>query len=193
MANLMTAVAMGGPIADRHHAPRRLLRPSRRVRGPAERRGERAGVHRPDDGRRAASDRSPDRPSRAAGAWTPGLVDLILHDLEDAPGALPLLSHALLETWHRRRGRTLTVEGYARGGRRPKGDRAHGRPAVRAGAGRRRAGDRPPPAAAPHGAGRRHRRYAPPRRPAGADPDPRRPRRPLQRPGCSTDSRRHGS
>ena len=43
-------------------------------------------------------------------------MDLILHDLEDAPGALPLLSHALLETWHRRRGRELTVEGYGEAG-----------------------------------------------------------------------------
>ena len=30
----------------------------------------------------------------------------------DDPGALPLLSHALLETWKRREGNTLTVDGY---------------------------------------------------------------------------------
>jgi WD40 repeat protein len=47
-----------------------------------------------------------------------GLVDLLLRDIgADAdhapePGALPLLSHALLETWQRRRGRTLTLSGY---------------------------------------------------------------------------------
>ena len=48
------------------------------------------------------------------GQWVlgPGLVDLMLKDLGDAPGALPLLSHALLETWHRRSGRQLTVAGY---------------------------------------------------------------------------------
>jgi len=48
------------------------------------------------------------------GQWElePGLVDLLLHDIGDEPGALPLLSHALLETWERRRGRTLTVSGY---------------------------------------------------------------------------------
>jgi hypothetical protein len=28
------------------------------------------------------------------------------------PGALPLLSHALLSTWERRRGRTMTLDGY---------------------------------------------------------------------------------
>lgn len=42
----------------------------------------------------------------------PGLVDLLLRDVEGEPGALPLLSHALRETWMQREGRTLTVEGY---------------------------------------------------------------------------------
>jgi len=41
-----------------------------------------------------------------------GLVDLLGRDLEGEPGALPLLSHALAETWRRREGRVLTVEGY---------------------------------------------------------------------------------
>ena len=42
----------------------------------------------------------------------PGLVDLLLREVEGEPGALPLLSHALRETWAHREGRTLTVEGY---------------------------------------------------------------------------------
>ncbi|WP_167880425.1 BTAD domain-containing putative transcriptional regulator [Nocardioides guangzhouensis] len=46
----------------------------------------------------------------------PGLVDLVLHEVRDDPGALPLLSHALRETWERREGRTLTVEGYRASG-----------------------------------------------------------------------------
>ena len=52
------------------------------------------------------------------GRWEfePGLVDLLLHDVGQEPGALPLLSHALLETWQRRRGRTLTLSGYASSG-----------------------------------------------------------------------------
>ncbi|MDE3089474.1 MAG: PQQ-binding-like beta-propeller repeat protein, partial [Chloroflexota bacterium] len=52
------------------------------------------------------------------GNWEfePGLVDLILRDVGDEPGALPLLSHALLETWKRRSGRTLTLKGYADSG-----------------------------------------------------------------------------
>jgi WD40 repeat protein/transcriptional regulator with XRE-family HTH domain len=52
------------------------------------------------------------------GRWEiePGLVDLLLHDVGHEPGALPLLSHALLETWQRRRGRTMTMSGYASSG-----------------------------------------------------------------------------
>jgi DNA-binding SARP family transcriptional activator/WD40 repeat protein len=42
----------------------------------------------------------------------PGLVDLLVRDTEGEPGALPLLSHALVETWRRRDGRVLTVEAY---------------------------------------------------------------------------------
>ena len=45
-----------------------------------------------------------------------GLVDLILHDVGHEPGALPLLSHALLETWQRRHGRMLTLSGYTSAG-----------------------------------------------------------------------------
>jgi WD40 repeat protein len=52
----------------------------------------------------------------------PGLVDVLLRDLGaqagrlPEPGALPLLSHALLETWQRRRGHTLTLSGYGAAG-----------------------------------------------------------------------------
>lgn len=45
-----------------------------------------------------------------------GLVKVILDDVGYEPGALPLLSHALLETWKRRRGRTLTLSGYVEAG-----------------------------------------------------------------------------
>ena len=46
------------------------------------------------------------------------LVDVLLNDIgaqgtgEPEPGALPLLSHALLATWEHRRGHTLTLDGY---------------------------------------------------------------------------------
>jgi WD40 repeat protein/class 3 adenylate cyclase len=61
--------------------------------------------------------RAIEEPARR-GHWTfePGLVDLILRDVGDEPGALPLLSHALLETWKRRAGHTLTLKGYADAG-----------------------------------------------------------------------------
>ncbi len=56
-------------------------------------------------------------PARVSGLrLEPGLADLVLADIADEPGALPLLSHALLETWRRRRGRTLTVNGYRESG-----------------------------------------------------------------------------
>ena len=58
------------------------------------------------------------------GGWEfePGLVEILLSDVgaqgasEPEPGALPLLSHALLATWERRRGRTFTLEGYQSSG-----------------------------------------------------------------------------
>jgi DNA-binding SARP family transcriptional activator len=58
-----------------------------------------------------------EEPARRDGwEFEPGLVELILRDVSREPGILPLLSHALLETWHRRRGRTLTLQGYATSG-----------------------------------------------------------------------------
>ena len=51
-----------------------------------------------------------------------GLVELLLHDVGadpghfPEPGALPLLSHALLATWQRRRGHKLTLSGYTASG-----------------------------------------------------------------------------
>ena len=58
------------------------------------------------------------------GHWDiePGLVEILLHDVgadvgrAPEPGALPLLSHALLETWQRRRGHTMTLGGYIASG-----------------------------------------------------------------------------
>ena len=46
----------------------------------------------------------------------PGLVDVLVREVESEPGALPLLSHALRETWLRREGRNLTVAGYRASG-----------------------------------------------------------------------------
>lgn len=45
-----------------------------------------------------------------------GLAALIVNEIGAEPGALPLLSHALLETWKHRRGQTMTLESYAEAG-----------------------------------------------------------------------------
>ena len=45
-----------------------------------------------------------------------GLADRILDDAGDDPGTLPLLAHALVETWVRRRGPLLTLAGYETAG-----------------------------------------------------------------------------
>ena len=61
--------------------------------------------------------RAIEEPARR-GRWEfePGLVDVLLHDVGREPGALPLLSHALMETWQRRRARMMTLSGYASSG-----------------------------------------------------------------------------
>jgi WD40 repeat protein/DNA-binding SARP family transcriptional activator len=52
-------------------------------------------------------------PARHAGLrLEPGLVDLLVREVEGEPGALPLLSHVLRQTWELREGPTLTVDGY---------------------------------------------------------------------------------
>lgn len=63
--------------------------------------------------------RAIEEPARRGGwEFEPGLVDILLNDVgaegsnEPEPGALPLLSHALLATWERRRGRLFTIDGY---------------------------------------------------------------------------------
>jgi WD40 repeat protein/class 3 adenylate cyclase len=58
-----------------------------------------------------------ERPAALVGlCLEPGLGEIIMNDVAQEPGALPLLSHALLETWERRRGHTLTLASYAKSG-----------------------------------------------------------------------------
>jgi WD40 repeat protein/energy-coupling factor transporter ATP-binding protein EcfA2 len=58
-----------------------------------------------------------EEPAWAVGLeFEPGLVETILEDVENQPGALPLLEHALLELWERRRGSLLTLEAYRESG-----------------------------------------------------------------------------
>ena len=67
--------------------------------------------------------RAIEEPARQGGwEFESGLIDLLLQDIgahdtrQPEPGALPLLSHALLATWERRRGHMFTLEGYRASG-----------------------------------------------------------------------------
>jgi hypothetical protein len=52
-------------------------------------------------------------PARLGGwQFVEGLVEQIIEDVGREPGRLPLLSHAQLETWERRRGVVMTLGGY---------------------------------------------------------------------------------
>ncbi len=61
--------------------------------------------------------RAIERPAERVGlSVEPELVDTLLRDVDDQPGALPLLSTALLELWRSRDGRHLRLAAYARSG-----------------------------------------------------------------------------
>jgi WD40 repeat protein/class 3 adenylate cyclase len=54
-----------------------------------------------------------EEPARRAGLrLEPGLVDVLVHEVEGEPGSLPLLAHALRATWEARDGRSLTLNAY---------------------------------------------------------------------------------
>jgi WD40 repeat protein/DNA-binding SARP family transcriptional activator len=113
--NLIYAAAVPGPVvviislrADfyAHCAPYENLRQA------LCQRQEYIGAMSAEELRRAIEE-----PARCGG-WEleAGLTNLLLREVGDEPGALPLLSHALLETWQRRRGRCLTLAGYGETG-----------------------------------------------------------------------------
>jgi tetratricopeptide (TPR) repeat protein len=57
--------------------------------------------------------RAIERPARLVGCeFEPGLVETLLHDVTQQPGALPLLQFALKELWLRRDGHRLTASAY---------------------------------------------------------------------------------
>lgn len=56
-------------------------------------------------------------PARHAGLYLErNLVDAVVEDAGGEPGSLPLVAHALVETWTRRKGATMTLEGYRAAG-----------------------------------------------------------------------------
>ncbi len=70
------------------------------------------GPMRPDEIRRAV-----ELPARHVGLYSePALVDAIVSDMRDAPGALPLMSTALVGAWQGRSRATLTAAAYHRAG-----------------------------------------------------------------------------
>ncbi|BCJ55393.1 hypothetical protein Asp14428_68680 [Actinoplanes sp. NBRC 14428] len=57
------------------------------------------------------------KPADRVGVRVEGaLVSAIVAEVAGRPGALPLASHALLEAWRRRRGTTITLDGYEAAG-----------------------------------------------------------------------------
>ena len=61
--------------------------------------------------------RAIEEPARAAGlAFEPGLVDTILNEIDDQPGALPLLQFLLLRLWGSRQSGFLTHQAYLSSG-----------------------------------------------------------------------------
>ena len=108
--------------------------------------------------------RAIERPAQRVGlSVEPELVEALLADVEGQPGALPLLSTALLELWRERDGRRLRLAAYARSGgvqgavaRLAEDAFVRARP--------RRAGGGAQAAAAPRRRGRRRRDRAPPDR-----------------------------
>jgi WD40 repeat protein len=70
------------------------------------------GTMTPDELRRAIT-----QPAAIAGCTVEtALLTTLVAEAAGRSGVLPLVSHALLETWHRRRGKTLTLSGYQSAG-----------------------------------------------------------------------------
>jgi WD40 repeat protein/tRNA A-37 threonylcarbamoyl transferase component Bud32 len=63
--------------------------------------------------RRQELRRAVEGPAQRAGLrLEPGLTEAILDEAGEEPGGLPLIAHALMETWMRRRGTVLTLDGF---------------------------------------------------------------------------------
>ncbi len=61
--------------------------------------------------------RAIEEPARRHGLrLEPGLVDTVVDEAGNSAGSLPLISHALVETWARREGNVLTLDGFNQAG-----------------------------------------------------------------------------
>ena len=122
----LVALASSGGAGRRGRAGR----PDRRavlVAGHGPDGGARAAPGDTHVGRRPCARPSRGRPRQAGLRIEHGLVELLVREIEDEPGALPLLSHALAETWARREAGVLTVDGYRVDRRHPRRGRPVGR------------------------------------------------------------------
>ena len=67
--------------------------------------------------RRAELERAIEQPAARVGLrLEDGLTETVLDDAAAASGSLPLIGHALMETWLRRRGTLLRLEGFRSAG-----------------------------------------------------------------------------
>ena len=128
--------ADGGGDRGRRHSQR----PSRRARQPSSAQPARSS--------RVSTSSTPltgdalreaiEQPAQLAGLRLEhGLVELLVRDCDGEPGGLPLLSHALVETWRRRDGSHADGRGLPQQRRHPGCGRPLGRPALRRPHGRR--------------------------------------------------------
>ena len=100
----------------RGRAARRLRRSVRRARQPRASCSATAPSWSGRCARTRSAARSSCPPASVGLRSEPALVDAIVSDMQDAPGALPLMSTALVEVWQGRSGATLTAAAYHRAG-----------------------------------------------------------------------------
>ncbi|MFI0423533.1 hypothetical protein [Spongiactinospora sp. 9N601] len=104
-AGLRVVLALRADFYGHCAAHRRLagaLRDASLLVGPMDRDELRAAIVKPAAARGLTVERA--------------LTARVIDDAGTEPGGLPLMSHALLETWKRRRGKMLTLEGYLQAG-----------------------------------------------------------------------------
>ena len=98
------------------HGPRRLLRPLRPPPGARPPHRRQHPARRPDERRASCGRRSTNQPGSPGWTSRTGSPTRCWPTSAHEPGALPLLSTALLATWERRDGRMLRVAAYREAG-----------------------------------------------------------------------------
>ena len=94
------------------HVACRLLRPAERIPAVCRAAQPQPCARGSAGSGRAHARRSSGRPLRAGLGVEPQLVDVLVDEVAEEPGALPLLSTTLLELWQARNGRVLRLQDY---------------------------------------------------------------------------------